>query len=776
MRPSSFPCYAFAAALLSLGAAPVLAQGLRGAVLTRLQQADGAPTLEKVFQLGYDTAEQSADTNTDPLRDAIMAAVQGLGNKAHLAAAAALQELKQNDLYGKDVLELLTPVAGDESPELRGAALALLGEERCFNTRVLPDVQKLVEKNASDELVAPAARVEACVSLWKIGTDKQRATAKNTLLQFLQSSEQPLRVRGALALAEINTEGGPAWQVLREIQNEPTENGRRARLYLKREEERRQFDQLLSRLVEKQGVGSGAGDDSKFQVLNEIMQRVHLQHIRGREVKDEELLESAAKGMLLGLDPHSTYFTSAEFQRFFFDLNREYGGIGAFVNFDQDNDFSITRPIYSGPAYSAGLLSGDKILEVDGWPTADHTSDEIISRLKGRPDTTVTIKVFRPGWTEAQDFTIVRKEIQVPSVDYTMLPGDIAYIGLLNFSANTSQELDVALEDLLPQQPKGIVLDVRYNTGGYLTAARDVVEHFVAGRKLVVYTEGPAEPRHPYETRDRAVTDLPIAILTNGMSASASEILSGSMQDLKRAVIIGERTYGKGSVQTMYPIRSNPPEPFDDLNQDGIWEEGEPFTDKNGNGKYDIGPHIKLTVAKYYLPSERCVNKEYDKDGKLVDTSWGVMPDTVIEPLGRKPEDAWKNAAIVDLLKNYVFRDYVKQNLPSHKELFLQLAEGDDGDCSKYPGFDAFYQGLDTHLDKDDVRKWIRFEVRAQVSDLRKKVYPGNRALGDPQEDVQLQEAVRQLLAKSQIDIRSIPAYSKVLKIQFGETAQADKK
>lgn len=775
MRPIPFPRGAVAAALLSIAVAPLAAQDLRGSASMLLQQADAAPGIDRIFQIGLEAADLSQDSNTDPLHDAIMAAVKNLQAKARLAAAVALQNLKDTDFYGKDIFDLLTPVTAVDDPALRGAALALLGEERYFNNRLLPEVQKLVEKNATEELVAPEARVEACVALWKIGTDKQRATAKNTLQQFLKSSEQGLRVRGALALAEINTQGGEAWQILREIQNEPTENGRRARLYVKREEERRQFDQLLARLVDKQEI-TAPTEDSKFKVLNEVIERVHRQHIRGREVKDAELLESAAKGMLLGLDPHSTYFTSDEFQKFFFDLNREYGGIGAFVNFDQDNDFSIIRPIYSGPAYDAGLLSGDKILEVDGWETANHTSEEIISRLKGRPNTNVTIKLFRPGWTEAQEVTIVRQEIKVPSVDYTMLPGDIAYIGLVNFAANTSDELDAALKDLLAKQPKGIVLDVRNNTGGYLTQAREVVEKFVAGTRMVVYTEGPAEPRRTYQTRDCAVTDLPVAILVNGFSASASEILSGAMQDLGRAAIIGERTYGKGSVQSMMPITAVPGEKFEDLNQDGNWEEGEPFQDTNGNHKYDVGPHIKLTVAKYYLPSGRCLHKEFDKDGKIVDPNWGVMPDTQVELLDRKPEDAWKNAPLFALLRKNVFRDYVKQHLPANKELFLQLAEGDDGDPSKYPDFDAFYQGLETHLTKDDVRKWIRFEVRDQVSDLRGKVYPGFRAVGDPQEDAQLQEAVRQLLQKSNVDIRDIAAYSKVLKIRFGEEPRTGKK
>jgi hypothetical protein len=315
------------------------------------------------------------------------------------------------------------------------------------------------------------------------------------------------------------------------------------------------------------------------------------------------------------------------------------------------------------------------------------------------------------------------------------------------------------------------VLDVRNNTGGYLTQAREVVEKFVPGKKLVVYTQGPSERRQDYLTRDNAICTLPLAVLTNNFSASASEITAGALQDLDhRAVIVGERTFGKGTVQNMMELASDPPEEFTDLNHDRIWEEGEPYTDRNHNGKYDVGAHIKLTVAKYYLPSGRCPHREFDKNGKIVDPSWGVIPDRKVELLDNKPEDAWKNAAVFALLRKNVFRDYVKAHLAASPDLFMQIAEGDGGDPSRYPDFDTFYTGLETKLTKDDVRRWLRYEVRDQVSDLRKAVYPGFRALGDPQEDAQLQEAVRQLLKQLGKDIRDIAAYKSVLKISFDET------
>lgn len=742
------------------------------------QQAAGA-TVEQLFDLGAQLAELAPDQNVDAMRDAVMRRIGKDGDvRARALGALVLRELKRDASYGRDLLELLKPVAAAEAEDVRALAMTVFGDDELFNDRVQPDVRKLVEQNAKDELVAPTVRIEAALALWRIGSNDQRGTAKRVLEQFLASDDRDLRVRGALALAECNIEGGPAWSVLREIQHLPTDAGRRARLYLQREQTRREFDQMLARVVERTG-GEGATGDSEYAVLTELRRRIRARHLRGSTVTDEELVEYAAKGMLAGLDPHSTYFSSEEYQRFFFDLNREYGGIGAFVNFDQDGDFSIVRPIYSGPAYEAGLRSGDKILEVDGWETAGRTSEEIIKRLKGRPETPVSLRVFRPGLQQPEDYTILRRQISVPAVNWAMVPGDVGYVELINFSQNISQELGRALADLQQRGARAIVLDVRNNTGGYLTQACDIVEQFVAGKKLVVYTEGPAEPRtnHHTSAEPRRVCELPLAVLSNKFSASASEITAGALQDLGRAVVVGERSFGKGSVQNLFGLNTDPGERFEDLNGDNYWQEGEPYVDRNQNGKYDPGAHIKLTVAKYYLPSGRCPHREFDKDGRVVDPNWGVIPDKQIELLENKPEDAWKNAAVFALLKKNAFREYVKKHLPQHEALFRQLAEGDDGDPSKYPGFAEFYRGLDTKLSEDDVRRWLRYEVRDQVSDLRGAVYPGQRALGDPQEDAQLQEAVRSLLGKLGVDIRDIAAYRNVLKIKFDEqrTAQEGK-
>src|SRR5690606_17990248 len=484
----------------------------------------------------------------------------------------------------------------------------------------------------------------------------------------------------------------------------------------------RRFQQALARTT-------GARGNDQFAILRGVIEQVQALHPQGLDVSDQSLIERAAKGMLSALDRHTDYFTSDEYQRFFFDLNRDYGGIGAFVNFDQDDDFSIVRPIYSGPAYRAGLKTGDKILAIDGWETRDHTSDEIIARLKGKPNTTVVVKIGRPGWPEPKEFTITRQQIIVPSVNREMLPGNVGYVELVTFGQQTSAELVDAVKKLVAEGATTLVLDLRNNTGGLLHEARDIVELFVPGEKMVVYTKSrPGLPdEKPYKTRNRAVfPDLPLVVLTNEFSASASEIVAGALQDHGRAIVVGERTYGKGTVQTLLGLNSAPREEFIDENGNNRRDDWEKYEDRNGNGKYDVGPHVKMTVARYYLPSNRCPHKEIDPEtGKIINPDWGVTPDHVVKFRDFDAKEAWKNAELYELLQKDVFRKYVRDRIGEHKDLFLELADGDKGDYTRYPDFEEFYTSLDTRLPKDDIRRWIRFALRDEVADPRARAHPG---------------------------------------------------
>ncbi len=780
MHPSSrLQSLLLCAGLVGAGSASITAQqNVDEKIVLELRKVEAGP-LERAFAGGLALLDGLPEVQDDTIARGLVQAAEKIGFKGKLAAATALRELDPGDVYGSDLLAILKPVSETDDTEAQIAALEMLGDERRFNIRVMPDVRDLLRERAKSELVAPRVRLTAAKALWEVGTNEDRELSRDTLEQFLRSADRKLQIAGALALAATNSEPtGAAWDLLREVAQEPTPEGQQAQLFVKLDQQRREFESFVAQVHKKQleSGDSAPTDANEFRVLTELMRRIQAQHVRGESFTDEELLEFAAKGMMSGLDRHSTFFSSDEFQRFFFDLNREYGGIGAFVNFDQDGDFSIVRPIYSGPAYGAGLRSGDKILAVDGWETNGHTDQEIIKRLKGKPGTDVEVRIYRPGMSKPEELTIERRQIAVPSVNATMIPGGIGYIELVNFSQNTALELESALAHVIGEGAEGLVLDMRNNTGGYLLAARDVVEKFVEGRKLVVFTKDRLEGQRDYKTRDRALTQMPLTVLINGLSASASEITAGALQDHGRAYLVGTRSFGKGSVQSLVPLRSLPGEELlEDENNNGTWDQGEPFEDRNGNGKFDVGAHLKMTIAKYYLPSGRSLHKEFDKEGRIINPGWGVTPDLDIEVRDQKPSELWKNAALFDLVRKGSFRGYVEDRIEANGELFLELAEGDGGDVSRYPDFEEFFAGLDTKLDKDDVRRWVRYEIRDAVADLRGKVYPGNRALGDFQEDAQLQGAVRWLLDQLGKDIRNVAAYKDVLKLEEAKSTDDTK-
>ncbi len=764
-----FPRQLLASPLLLLSLTATAQSDLERQVATTLALADQG-TLAQAWEAGVALTKLQGEE--EALARAILAGVEKLGGRGRLAAARALADMSDGATLGDKVLAALQPLTESDDADLRIAAMGLLGRD-VYTRGTLKQALEVLEKNTTSELVDPKVRVAAAKSMWARGTSELRRIAQRTLSDFVRSTDRSLRVQGALALAEIN-DFTSAESVLRELKDEPSTEGQLARAFLRLEEDRRVFDRRLTaaRAEGAPAPGASAGGDA-FSTLKEVIDQVKALHPQGMAVSDQFLLDHAAKGLLSALDRHTDYFTSEEYQRFFFDLQRDYGGIGAFVNFDQDDDFSIIRPIYSGPAYRVGLKTGDKILAIDGWETRDHTSDAIIARLKGKPDTTVVVRIGRPGWPEPKDFPIARKQIIVPSVNQEMLPGQVGYVELVTFGAQSSVELTESINKLLAKGATSLVLDLRNNTGGLLHEARDVTELFVKGENVVVYTKARPGLREemPYKTRDRAeFPDIPMTVLTNEFSASASEIVAGALQDYKRATVVGERTYGKGTVQTLLPLDASPAEPFTDENNNRRRDDWEKYEDKNSNGKYDVGAHVKMTVARYYLPLNRCPHKEIDPEtGKITNPDWGVTPDKVVKFREFEAKEAWKNAELFDLVTKDVFRTYVRDRMASHKELFLELAEGDKGDLSRYPDFDTFYSGLETKLSKDDIRRWIRFSLRDEVADLRGHAYPGGRAFADYQEDAQLQMAVRVLLEKQGKDIADLPEYKPVLK-----TAQAD--
>jgi C-terminal peptidase prc len=681
-----------------------------------------------------------------------------------LALAKALIELDEADA-ARDVLLALAQEKKGE-PAVRLVAFQMLGITD-FST----DAEVAgVLRGALESELDPALRLHVAKSLYRVSTADRRR-CEQEMQKWLDSERPELRVQGALALAEIGSIE-KARPVLRQIQRDPTPEGRLAAAYLLIDNNSRVMEAKL-RQSRAATPRNGVTPSEDLDLLEEVLEKVLDRHVQGKQFRTaemrEELIEAACDGMLRRLDPHSNFFTQTEHERWNLDLQRDYGGIGAYVEqVGEEKVFTITRPIYSGPAYEAGLRSRDQILKVDGWETTGVKDiNDIIARLKGPPDTEVVVTVFRRGWTEAKDVKLQRQRIVIPSVAAEMFPGDIGYVELITFGRATPQEMMDALQKLKQAGMKGLVLDLRENTGGYLEVAQALVGMFCGPNQLVVRTEGPTAqdtqsymtPALPFYLSDKG--KLPMAVLVDGVSASASEILSGCLKHYGRATVVGEHTYGKGSVQTPMAPETRE-EKFEDLNGNRDWDPGEPYNDRNGNGKWDIGPFLKITTGRYFLPDGTTPDREYDKDGRVVTqkidgktyVKGGIHPDVLVE---FEQPDLWKEQEFAKLLEKSadrrratVFHTYLDEQYEKHRDLFIQLAEGDLHDWRRYPEFEAFYDSLQTRLSKEDVRFYLRHYLRERVCDDRKKPFPGQGSFifGDFEEDRQLQAALRNVLEK----------------------------
>jgi len=668
--------------------------------------------------------------------------------------------------------ERLAPLLSSANPDYAVSAARLLCDPqfRSLGGDAAKALVDAIAPVAADVDAAPEVRIEAAQALFSRGGGREKRDARHHMQSFLESTDPELRTMGALGLARSGAMiTGDLYDELQRISLLPGADGLLAGSYLEKERVFEEGERKLKRNIEyydsqladaqatageKIAAGEQGGfEDSNVEKLQNLVRLVKQAHLEGDKVDQEQLFDAAMNGMLHSLDAHSTYLDPDTFKRFEQDLEANYGGIGAYVDQDRsDGLFTITHPIYSGPAYRAGLMSEDKIVRIDDWPTIGKSVEDIIKRLKGRPETPVKLYVWRRGMdvelidrpTEDMAVTIDREAITIPTVQYQMLPGKIGMIVLREFSRVASQEMRQPLLDMKDQGMRGLILDLRNNPGGLLDEAVNVASLFLPKGSLVVSTESRIESTRKLETYRKPILplDMPVIVLVNRFSASASEIVSGALQDHDRALIVGQRSFGKGSVQNLlplsYPVRDDE---YVDENGNGRHDNWEKITkDWNGNGEFDYAARVKMTIARYLLPSGRSIHHEIDSEGNVL-SEGGVEPEVVVEA---RKYDGWRLEEMIKLRDDNSPRDYVDRYWAENQALFGELAENDRKDPSRYPGFQEFYDSLDTPLPIDDVRQMVRFEIRRRVQDARGQEFPQ----GDFVEDLQLQEAIRQVLAR----------------------------
>ncbi len=357
--------------------------------------------------------------------------------------------------------------------------------------------------------------------------------------------------------------------------------------------------------VLKDSMCSSQNIYSQLAIFSEALKLVKDNYVK--EVEDKDIIYGAIKGMALSLDPYSSFLTPEMYKELEVETTGEFGGLGIEITI-KDSYLTIVAPIEDTPAYRAGLKSGDRILKIDGEPTKDLSLMEAVKRLRGPKGTKVTLTIWREGVQKPFDVTIVRDIIKIKSVKDADLGDGYLYLKIKSFQEDTSGEVKRAIEKYYKKgEINGLILDLRNNPGGLLSEAVKVSDLFLK-EGLIVYTKGrTASSFMEFQADPYGWTDFPMIVLVNRGSASASEIVASSLKDNKRAVLIGEKTFGKGSVQTIYRL-----------------------SDSSG---------LRLTTALYYTPSNYQIQDN------------GLMPDIPFET-PKKEETAEEGEEEPELEKN----------------------------------------------------------------------------------------------------------------------------
>ena len=388
--------------------------------------------------------------------------------------------------------------------------------------------------------------------------------------------------------------------------------------------------------------------EQSIVVFNDVLRQLDVSYVD--TLPYEKMTEAAINQMLRQVDPYTVYYPKDKDRELRMMTTGKYGGVGAIIQQREERGESqesrgkskkyiiISEPYDGKPAQKAGLRAGDRILEIDGKKMQNKTVSEVSDALRGIPHTKLTVKVQRYGEPEPLEVVIEREEIKLPPVAYYgMLDDKTAYIAFNEFTEHSADDVRKALDELVMNHgAKALVFDLRDNGGGIIDEAVKIVNLFVSKGQTVVSTRGRVkQSQRTYSTtQDAAYPTLPLVVLVNHNSASASEIVAGSLQDLKRATLVGERTFGKGLVQSVRAVA------------------------------YD--GYIKLTTAKYYLPSGRCIQAiDYSKhQGKAEkDTTGGILPDVVIADSSRKVDISYT------LYTKQLIYDYATRYRATHEQI-----------------------------------------------------------------------------------------------------------
>lgn len=450
-----------------------------------------------------------------------------------------------------------------------------------------------------------------------------------------------------------------------------------------------------------------------LDIYNSLLRELNLNYVD--EINPGELNETAIKAMLDGLDPYTVFIPESDIENAKFMTTGEYGGIGALIQYD--GEFTrISEPYYGWPAQKNGLIAGDAILEVNGVDCHKKNTQQVSELLKGQPGTEVKLKIKRYGEDKPIEKTLKREKVHIDNIPYyTVFDNGVAYVSLSGFTRDAAKELkDKFMEMRKGRELKGFILDLRGNGGGLMNEAVDIVNLFIPKGKPVVSMKGKAATANSLHGTNNEPVDLniPLAILVDGGSASASEIVAGAIQDYDRGVIIGQRTFGKGLVQNILPLSYN--------------------------------TQMKVTVAHYYIPSGRCIQEidySHKKDttqkttdtlgkafktmgGRTVYEGHGITPDVKVK------RDPYATATAYLYGKNYIF-DYANKYYSEHKTIDsanrFRIDEATYSDFVKFVKDKGFTYTTESEKAVEKLKKMAKEEgyleqIKPQIEQLEKNL------------------------------------------------------
>ena len=671
--------------------------------------------------------------------------VYALPGKAKLAGAALLFGQKEATFQDAGQIALQQMARKDGDKELRLGAIRLLKKAVKFEEAYL--TLKDIATTASD----PDLKIEASLSLWELDNHQ---SARQPLIKLLEDTRPSVRAAAALALGETGYYQAPVAEIIRATAKEPSDAGSRARL-LVRLMDRAQPTGRPSGASDPPTSAAGAGrsaaeastDTASVRsesasglrwaaVLQEVEAAIQRNSLYGERWRSREFYTAAIRGMVGMLDQYSTFLDPDELRQTEASRLGTFWGLCAdLVKPGKDAPLVVARVYPEGPAYAAGLRTGDRIVEVNGVTTHDRDRGELERLTSGEVGSEVRLLVARWGWTEPRMVTLERGEVAPPSVRSVMLPGKVGFLRVSRFTPTVASEFEKALDALEAAGLQALIIDLRRNPGGNLKQAVKLADLFLADTTRPILTE-----RSPFRVTEwradpEAKPAHPLAILVNRSTASAAEVVAGALQDFGKAVLIGERTYGKGVKQVSLPLS--------------------PAAESLLGGP----SRLFLTATRLYLPSGRPIQPDSDAPRGAAAPArdaprGGVEPDIFVADMG----DAFPSGHPSEVQKVQWAQpvdEYIHQNYTAMKNLFQ---EGDLWDPVQFPGFEELYESLGTKLERGEVRQALLEIIRRHLEDER-----GEEIIADWRNDDALERAIVEIFRRAGRDLAGIPEYRGIL-------------